>query len=129
MSQMWTHAYCMCHSRINDFPARQLICRKSYNYVLVCSNDAEFLWRLARAARDVALQPNIDAERRKQLTYEAFEYAKKALERNQECFAVHKVRYYFLKKIEIAILSTSSSCECSGMQYVSVILGIMKESR
>ncbi|CAF98796.1 unnamed protein product [Tetraodon nigroviridis] len=54
------------------------------------SDDAEFLWRLARAARDVALQPNIDAERKKQLTYEAFEYAKKALEKNQESFAVHK---------------------------------------
>ncbi|TNM96372.1 hypothetical protein fugu_016033 [Takifugu bimaculatus] len=54
------------------------------------SDDAEFLWRLARVTRDVALQPNIDAAQKKQLTFEAFEYAKKALEKNKECFAVHK---------------------------------------
>lgn len=71
--------------------------------VCVCSNDAEFLWRLARAARDVALQENIDAEQKKQLTYEAFEYAKKALEKNQECFAVHKVRCYFQRKRQSSI--------------------------
>lgn len=68
--------------------------------VCVCSNDAEFLWRLARAARDVALQPNIGAEQKRQLTYEAFEYAKKALEKNQECFAVHKVRRSFQRKFK-----------------------------
>lgn len=68
--------------------------------VCVCSNDAEFLWRLARAARDVALQPNIGAEQKRQLTYEAFEYAKKALEKNQECFAVHKVRCSFQRKFK-----------------------------
>lgn len=64
----------------------------------VCSDDAEFLWRLARVTRDVALQPNIDAARKKQLTFEAFEYAKKALEKNKECFAVHKVRPYSFKE-------------------------------
>lgn len=48
--------------------------------------------------RDVALQPNIDAARKKQLTFEAFEYAKKALEKNKECFAVHKVRLYSFKE-------------------------------
>lgn len=55
------------------------------------SDDAEFLWRLARAARDLALQPNIEAERKKQLTFEAFENAKKALEKDETIFAVHKV--------------------------------------
>ncbi|XP_076617326.1 regulator of microtubule dynamics protein 1 isoform X2 [Chaetodon auriga] len=54
------------------------------------SDDAEFLWRLARASRDVSLLPNMEAERKKQLTYEAFEYAKKALERDNKCFAAHK---------------------------------------
>lgn len=105
MSQMGT----LCHSRINVFPVKQLTfnCRKSYFCACVCSNDAEFLWRLARAARDVALQPNIDAERRKQLTFEAFEYAKKALEKNPECFAVHKVRGYFLKRIQTLVLLSS----------------------
>lgn len=58
------------------------------------SDDAEFLWRLARAARDLALQPNVEAERKKQLTYEAFENAKKALEKDETIFAVHKVRWW-----------------------------------
>lgn len=48
--------------------------------------------------RDVALQPNIDAAQKKRLTFEAFEYAKKALEKNKECFAVHKVRHYTFKE-------------------------------
>uniref|UniRef100_A0A3Q4ARA1 Regulator of microtubule dynamics protein 1 n=1 Tax=Mola mola TaxID=94237 RepID=A0A3Q4ARA1_MOLML len=54
------------------------------------SDDAEFLWRLARAARDLALEPNMEAGTKKQLMYEAFENAKKALERDEESFAVHK---------------------------------------
>ncbi|XP_028288265.1 regulator of microtubule dynamics protein 1 isoform X2 [Parambassis ranga] len=54
------------------------------------SDDAEFLWRLARASRDLALLPNIDAEQKKKLTFEAFEYAKKALEKDEKCFAAHK---------------------------------------
>lgn len=54
------------------------------------SDDAEFLWRLARASRDVSVLPNMEAERKKQLTYEAFEYAKKALEKDDKCFAAHK---------------------------------------
>ncbi|XP_071771498.1 regulator of microtubule dynamics protein 1 [Centroberyx gerrardi] len=54
------------------------------------SDDAEFLWRLARASRDLALMLNVAADRKKTLIFEAFEYAKKALERNEGCFAAHK---------------------------------------
>lgn len=59
------------------------------------SDDAEFLWRLARASRDMSLLPNMEAERKKQLTFEGFEYAKKALEKDDKCFAAHKVRHWF----------------------------------
>ncbi|XP_041817008.1 regulator of microtubule dynamics protein 1 [Chelmon rostratus] len=54
------------------------------------SDDAEFLWRLARASRDVSLLPNTEAARKKQLTFEGFEYAKRALEKDDKCFATHK---------------------------------------
>ncbi|KAG7216720.1 hypothetical protein INR49_021103 [Caranx melampygus] len=54
------------------------------------SDDAEFLWRLARASRDLSLMPNMEAERKKQLTFEAFGYAKRALEKDDKCFAAHK---------------------------------------
>ncbi|XP_062848118.1 regulator of microtubule dynamics protein 1 [Trichomycterus rosablanca] len=54
------------------------------------SDDAEFLWRLARASRDLSLLPNIAADQKKKLTYEALEYAKNALEKNETCFAAHK---------------------------------------
>ncbi|XP_022609794.1 regulator of microtubule dynamics protein 1 [Seriola dumerili] len=54
------------------------------------SDDAEFLWRLARASRDLSLLPNMEAERKKQLMFEAFEYAKRALEKDDKCFAAHK---------------------------------------
>lgn len=54
------------------------------------SDDAEFLWRLARASRDMALLPSMEAERKKKLVYEAFEYAKRALEKDEKCFAAHK---------------------------------------
>lgn len=57
----------------------------------VVSDDAEFLWRLARVSRDLALLPNTAADQKKKLTYEAFHYAKKALEKNEACFAAHKV--------------------------------------
>lgn len=59
------------------------------------SDDAEFLWRLARASRDVSLLPNTEAARKKQLTFEGFEYAKRALEKDDKCFATHKVRGRF----------------------------------
>ncbi|XP_076827225.1 regulator of microtubule dynamics protein 1 isoform X2 [Brachyhypopomus gauderio] len=54
------------------------------------SDDAEFLWRLARALRDLSLLPSVPSEQKKKLTYEAFEYSKKALEKNESCFAAHK---------------------------------------
>ncbi|XP_074549557.1 regulator of microtubule dynamics protein 1 [Halichoeres trimaculatus] len=54
------------------------------------SDDTEFLWRLARASRDLSLLPDIAADRKKQLVYEAFEYAKAALEKNDNSFAAHK---------------------------------------
>ncbi|KAL6098084.1 rmdn1 [Pungitius sinensis] len=54
------------------------------------SDDAEFLWRLARASRDLSLQPNMEAGRKKQLMFDGFEYAKKALEKDDKCFAAHK---------------------------------------
>lgn len=55
------------------------------------SDNAEFLWRLARASRDLAKFRDISAEDKKRLTYEAFDYAKAALDRNEACFAAHKV--------------------------------------
>lgn len=57
----------------------------------VFSDDAEFLWRLARASRDLSLLPNITADQKKKLTYEALEFVKNALEKNDACFAAHKV--------------------------------------
>ncbi|XP_044032879.1 regulator of microtubule dynamics protein 1 [Siniperca chuatsi] len=54
------------------------------------SDDAEFLWRLARASRDLSVLPNLEVRRKKELVYEAFEYAKKALEKDEKCFAAHK---------------------------------------
>ncbi|KAI5606453.1 regulator of microtubule dynamics protein 1 [Silurus asotus] len=54
------------------------------------SDDAEFLWRLARSSRDLALLPNIAADQKKKLIYDAFNYANKALEKNEACFAAHK---------------------------------------
>lgn len=58
--------------------------------MLPCSDDAEFLWRLARASRDLSLLPDTETWRKKELTFEAFEYAKRALERDEKCFAAHK---------------------------------------
>ncbi|XP_025056011.1 regulator of microtubule dynamics protein 1, partial [Alligator sinensis] len=54
------------------------------------SEDAELLWRLARASRDLAQLSRTSAEEKKQLIYEALEYAKKALEKNEANFAAHK---------------------------------------
>jgi len=54
------------------------------------SDNAEFLWRLARASRDLSVLPDKTAEQKKQLMFEAFEYAKKALEKDDNCFAAHK---------------------------------------
>uniref|UniRef100_A0A1A8G8X6 Regulator of microtubule dynamics protein 1 n=1 Tax=Nothobranchius korthausae TaxID=1143690 RepID=A0A1A8G8X6_9TELE len=54
------------------------------------SDNAEFLWRLARASRDLSLLPDTPPERKKQLVFEAFGYAQRALERDDTCFAAHK---------------------------------------
>ncbi|XP_027829050.1 regulator of microtubule dynamics protein 1 isoform X2 [Ovis aries] len=54
------------------------------------SEDAELLWRLARASRDVAQLRGTSEEEKKFLVYEALEYAKRALEKNESSFAAHK---------------------------------------
>lgn len=54
------------------------------------SDDAEFLWRLARASWDLAKQPDTEADRKKQLIFESLEYAAKALEKDDGCGAAHK---------------------------------------
>ncbi|XP_072324058.1 regulator of microtubule dynamics protein 1 isoform X1 [Scyliorhinus torazame] len=54
------------------------------------STNGEILWRLARASRDLAQLENTPAEQKKQLTYEALEFAEKALEKNEFSFAAHK---------------------------------------
>ncbi|XP_061851537.1 regulator of microtubule dynamics protein 1 isoform X2 [Colius striatus] len=54
------------------------------------SDDADLLWRLARASRDLAQLSSTSAEEKKKLAYEAFEYAKKALEKNESNSAAHK---------------------------------------
>uniref|UniRef100_A0A8C3KNW7 Regulator of microtubule dynamics protein 1 n=1 Tax=Calidris pygmaea TaxID=425635 RepID=A0A8C3KNW7_9CHAR len=54
------------------------------------SDDAELLWRLARASRDLAQLSSTSAEEKRKLAYEALECAKKALEKNESNFAAHK---------------------------------------
>ncbi|XP_060949439.1 regulator of microtubule dynamics protein 1 [Limanda limanda] len=54
------------------------------------SDEAEVLWRLARASRDLSLLPNMEAKRKKELVLEAFEYARRAMEKDDKCFAAHK---------------------------------------
>ncbi|XP_068959722.1 regulator of microtubule dynamics protein 1 isoform X4 [Petaurus breviceps papuanus] len=54
------------------------------------SEDAELLWRLARASRDISQLSTTSAEDKKRLVYEAFAYAKRALEKNESSFAAHK---------------------------------------
>ncbi|OCT74867.1 uncharacterized protein LOC379486 isoform X1 [Xenopus laevis] len=53
-------------------------------------NDAELLWRLARAARDMALLSTTPRDEKKRLVYESFDCAKKALEVDELCWAAHK---------------------------------------
>lgn len=53
-------------------------------------DDAEFLWRLARATRDMSLLPDTAADTKKRLVYESYDCAKRALEKSEECFAAHK---------------------------------------
>ena len=54
------------------------------------STNPELLWRLARATRDLANLSVTDATSKKSLTYEAHEYAKRALESAEENYACHK---------------------------------------
>uniref|UniRef100_A0A8C6VRF6 Regulator of microtubule dynamics protein 1 n=1 Tax=Naja naja TaxID=35670 RepID=A0A8C6VRF6_NAJNA len=54
------------------------------------SENAQVLWRLARALRDLAQLSQTSAEKKKQLAYEALGYAKKALEKDNNCYCVHK---------------------------------------
>ena len=54
------------------------------------SEDAELLWRLARASRDVAQLSGTLEEEKKFLVYEALEYAKRALEKNESSREAHK---------------------------------------
>lgn len=53
------------------------------------TND-EVLWRLARATTDKG-KDSTDAEVKKSCMFEAFEYAKRALQINENNFACHKV--------------------------------------
>jgi len=55
------------------------------------TSNSEILWRLSRAARDLALKtPDISGDEKKNLVYEAFEMAKKALDANENSYAPHK---------------------------------------
>lgn len=67
--------------------------RQLYNYLIKYkeSRNAEILWRIARAGRDLVLT-GVDAtsEEKKSLTYEAFEMAKKGLEIDDQNWGCHK---------------------------------------
>ena len=54
------------------------------------STNPELLWRLARASRDLASLSVTDESTKKSLTYEAHDYAKRALSTGEENFACHK---------------------------------------
>ncbi|NXY85775.1 RMD1 protein, partial [Alcedo cyanopectus] len=54
------------------------------------SQEAELLWRLARAARDLAQLATVSLEDKRRLAYEALDSAKRALEKNEANFAAHK---------------------------------------
>ncbi|XP_043921921.1 regulator of microtubule dynamics protein 1 [Protopterus annectens] len=53
------------------------------------SENAELLWRLARASRDLAQLSSTSADNKKKLIYEALAYAKKSLDKEPN-FAAHK---------------------------------------
>ncbi|KAG8441865.1 hypothetical protein GDO86_010880 [Hymenochirus boettgeri] len=54
------------------------------------SNNVEVLWRFARAARDLSLLDVTSRDEKKRLAYESLEFAKKALEIDESCWAAHK---------------------------------------
>lgn len=60
--------------------------------LLQTSEDAELLWRLARASRDLAQLGGTSAAEKKALVYEALGYAQRALEKDHASSAAHKVR-------------------------------------
>ena len=69
---------------------------KMYNLLIPykdCQED-ELLWRLARAARYMGKKSK-DKAVQKQFIYEAFHYAERALELNEQNYNCHKVRGYF----------------------------------
>lgn len=72
-----------------------------YCVLFQISEDAELLWRLARASRDVAQLNRTSEEEKRLLVYEALEYAKRALEKNESSFAAHKVSW--LKQLSCAL--------------------------
>ncbi len=55
-----------------------------------CEN-ADLLWRFARAARDYSTLDGISYEEKKELTFEAFKAAEKAVKLDENSFAAHKV--------------------------------------
>jgi len=59
------------------------------NAVSNSPNDANLLWRYARACHDLSLLEN-DKEKKKALVYEAYENAKKAIDKDKNNFACHK---------------------------------------
>jgi len=64
---------------------------KMLMFLFITSEDAELLWRLARASRDLAQLSITSAEEKRQLAYDSLEYAKRALEKNEANSAAHKV--------------------------------------
>ncbi|TKC39450.1 hypothetical protein EI555_018678, partial [Monodon monoceros] len=54
------------------------------------NEEAELLWRLAWASRVIAQLSGTSEKEKKLLVYEALEYAKRALEKNESSFAAHK---------------------------------------
>ncbi|XP_073535640.1 regulator of microtubule dynamics protein 1 [Phyllobates terribilis] len=54
------------------------------------SSDAEILWRLSRATRDVAQLSKTSPNDKKRLVYESRDFAQKALEINESCSPAHK---------------------------------------
>ena len=55
------------------------------------SNNSQILWRLARAARNFALESHdLPSNRKKELVYEAYNLSKRAIEENENCWASHK---------------------------------------
>lgn len=81
-------------SVLDDERVYERICFR-WTHLSVRSDDAEFLWRLARASRDLTSLSSISADEKKRLTYEALDYAKKALEKDEASFAAHKVGDHF----------------------------------